>query len=490
MFDHDANGATASAAVATPAAKTVRTGVLSSISKLDPREAVDNISGLILGQIFEAPYAIVAGETQVRPQLFEPLRHDGGALYSAAVRPGIRFSDGTPLTADLAARSLRGAKSLSSKGSVAAQGDRVVFTLHAPNPRFDLTLTQGNCAIVLDKGTQLHGTGPFQFEGRPNLRLLQSAASIRLVRNPHYHGSTSVDELQFLVLPADDHGSPAKLVEALRRGEVDVTTALTMADLSTHALTGVAPSMQPGNSTGILFFNTERRPLMNAAVRRGIATALDLHDIAARSFDKNPVAFVAPNLLPPMMGRATGVPSMDRAAARKLLDGSGAKPARLGLLVPWAPRPYMPKPLPVAQAIKAQLAEVGIIVDLLETRTSDEFFGDLIRGNYDLALAGWIADTPDPADYFESLLWSKMCEGENHSNHSRWKNAAMDAALARFRTNPSEEHKREIHRMVQEEAPLVPLIYGQSVVVHSRKLRNVSIAATGVMSLAGVTVSG
>ena len=61
-------------AVASATLKIVRVGVLSGISKLDPREAVDNISGMVLGQIFETPYGIAAGETQVQPQLFEPLR--------------------------------------------------------------------------------------------------------------------------------------------------------------------------------------------------------------------------------------------------------------------------------------------------------------------------------------------------------------------------------------------------------------------------------
>ena len=47
---------------------------------------------------------------------------------------------------------------------------------------------------------------------------------------------------------------------------------------------------------------------------------------------------------------------------------------------------------------------------------------------------------------------------------------------------------REIHRLLIEEAPLVPLIYGQSTVVHARKVRNVTITATGVLSLAGAIV--
>ena len=473
--------------VAIATSKVVRVGILSAIGKIDPREAVDNISGMVLGQIFEAPYAIAAGQTSVTPLLFEPLRREGPLRYSAAVRPNIRFSDGTPLTAQLASFSLRTSKVLENKATVEARDNRVWFTLSAPNPRFDLTLTQGNCAIVLDRA-QLFGTGAFMFDQRPNLRVLQAANEIRLVRNPHYHGRTAIEEIRFRVCPADDDGTPRLLIEALRHGEVDVTTALTLADLSAHGLS-LSPSMQPGNSTGILFFNTERRLLADAGVRRGIALALDLHEIATRSYDKNPAAFIAANLLPPMMGRATGLPVSDREEARRILDRTGSKPARLSLLVPWAPRPYMPKPLPVAHTIQKQLGEVGIVVDLIETKTSEEFFGDLIRGNYDMALAGWIADTPDPADFFEALLWSKMTEGDHHSNHSRWRNAEMDAALARFRDIPSDDNKREIHRLVHDEAPLVPLIYGQSVVLHSRKMRNVALSATGVLTLAGVTVT-
>lgn len=480
-----------SAAVATAAAKVVRVGMLSAISKLDPRESADSISDLVLGQVFETPYAIAAGDAQVRPVLFEPLRAEGRLQFSAAVRPGSKFSDGTPLTAELAARSLRGAKILANKATVEAKGDRVWFTLSSPNPRFDLTLTQNNTAIVLDRGIQLLGTGAYMFDHRPNLRLLQAAKSFRLTRNPHHAHGNGADEVEFRIYPAADDGTPHALVEAIRHGEVDLTTSLAMTDVTANHLSGVAPSPQPGNSTGFLVFNCERRVLADATVRRALALALDLHELAARSYDKNPAAFVAANLLPPMMGRATGITTTNRDEARRLLDAVPVKPARLTMLVPWAPRPYFPKPMPVAHAVQRQLADVGIVVELRETKTSDEFFGDLTRGNYDLALAGWIADTPDPADFFEALLWSKMCGYENHhSNHSRWKNAAMDAALARFREQPTEEHKREIHRLIREEAPLVPLIYGQSLVVHSRKMRNVSMSATGILTLSGVTVNG
>lgn len=470
--------------------KIVRVGILAPIEKLDPREAVDNVSNLILGQIFEPAYALPAGGTAVEPVLFsEPLRHDGGQRYSTAVRSDVVFSDGTRLTAELVAQSLSRSAVLTTKAAISARGDRVSFTLTSVNPRFELTLTQSNCAIVLEKDGTLYGTGPFMFEGRPALRTLQATSPLRLVRNPLWRGTAKIDEAQFIVRLADPDGSPRELIESFRRGEIDLTAALTMADLTRSSLTSAVPALQPGNSTAILFFNTRQQNLSRAVVRRAITLAIDVQDIAQRSYDKNPVAFIARSLLPPMMGRPTGLPYMNRDEAKRLLNAPGGdRPSRLSLLVPWAPRQYLPKPLAVAQAIRAHLAEIGITVDLRETGTGEEFFADFTRGNFDLALAGWIADNPDPADFFEALLWSKT-EGDHHANPSRWKHQATDAALAAFRQEPTEEHRQELERLIREEAPLMPLIYGQSVVSHSRKVRGVSVASTGIVPLSGVSVT-
>src|SRR5262249_14550679 len=228
---------------------------------------------------------------------------------------------------------------------------------------------------------------------------------------------------------ADPDGSPRELIESFRRGEIDLTAALTVADLTRSGLTSAMPALQPSNSTGILFFNTRHRNLSRTEVRRAIALAIDVQDVASRSYDRNPVAFIARSLLPPMMGRPTGLPYMNREEAKRLLAAAvPARPSRLSLLVPWAPRQSLPKPMAVAQGIRAHLAEVGITVDLRETSNGEEFFADLTRGNFDLALAGWIADNPDPADFFEALLWSQMTEGDNQANPSRWKHPATDAA--------------------------------------------------------------
>jgi ABC-type transport system substrate-binding protein len=97
-------------------------------------------------------------------------------------------------------------------------------------------------------------------------------------------------------------------------------------------------------------------------------------------------------------------------------------------------------------------------------------------GRFDLALAGGIADTPDPADFYEALLWSKRLSGENHANNSRWNHAPTDAALLRFRSDPSEDNRGAIQAIMTSEVPFVPLVYGHTTVVHSRRLRRVPIS--------------
>jgi ABC-type oligopeptide transport system substrate-binding subunit len=73
-----------------------------------------------------------------------------------------------------------------------------------------------------------------------------------------------------------------------------------------------------------------------------------------------------------------------------------------------ASRANLPAPLPVASLIQKQLAEVRVRVEIQQPETAEQFFDALVRGHYDLALAAWIADTPDPADLYEALLWSKI----------------------------------------------------------------------------------
>lgn len=477
--------------------KTLRVGVLTPVSTLNPREAQDFVSALAVQQIFETPYAQPAtAGLPPEPLLFqERLRQepsspssDGATTYSAAVRPGLRFSDGTPLTAQHIADSLAKADTLREQADVETRGDRVFFRLKRPNARFDLVLARRFAGITRDAGPALGGlvgTGPYVPAPGATLERL------KLVRNPHAHKSAAIDEVEFQVYPPDAQGRPEALIAALEAGEVDFTNALSREDIM--RLKNVRRWTEPGSSTAILYMNTERPGLDDARVRRAIALSIDRLEIA-KMFYTSATAFAASSLLAPMLGRGSDGLTFDPNRARTLLAAPGVrKPDRLSLLLIFGPRPYLPNPRRVGEHIAAQIEKLGIGVDLVPTSAVKEYYGKVQRGEYDLALAGWITDTLDPVDFLEATLGSDSIPIPQHAtvvgaNLSRWRNKEADETLARLRHEPREDLRTALLKKVGEEVPLMPLLYGATIFAHAARVKNLSPTPLGKPSFADLNL--
>jgi ABC-type transport system substrate-binding protein len=466
----------------------LRIGVLAGVGTLDPRELGDTITGLVLGQVFEMAYRVTPSGS-IEPHLFaEPLREERSGprpVYSAAVRQGIVFSDGTPLTAQLAAASLAKAGALRGRATVSARDGRVQFAMSSPSPRFENVLTQWNCGIVLEKHGTLYGTGPYRLPAGVSMHLLRDARELRLQRNPRYHGTANAEELVFAIDPPDADGTPSRLIEAAKQGQIDVTLHLAAHDLIRHGITGFHPMMQPGNSTGFLFLNCERAMFRDASVRRAVRDAINPVPIAEINYEKNHLAFLATDIIPLLMGKPTAT---TRTRDRELLRNHPAKPARIHMVMPWAPRPYLPKPAASAQEIVRQLAAYGVEVQLRQPRNSEETFRILANGDYDVGLGGWVADNPDPTEFYESLLSSAQVSRNGHylTNLSRWSDPATDAALAAFRVDPSPANRKVITDLIESQAMMVPLIYGASTAIRARRVRDFHITPSGHVSFADV----
>src|SRR3954452_24365422 len=291
--------------------RTLRIGVVAAVGTLDPREMGDTITGLVLGQIFEMAYRVTPSGA-VEPHLFaEPLRQErAGAqpIYSAAVREGIVFSDGTPLKAAIPAASLAKAGALRGRATVSARDGRVHFAMTGPSPRFENVLTQWNRGIVLEKVATMFGTGPYRFPGPTSLHALTSAGEVRLVRNERYAGTAHADELVFVVYPPDAEATPTSLIEAAKNGQIDLTLHLAAQDVIRYGISGFHPMMQPGNSTGFLFLNCERPLFRDASLRRAIRDAIDPDPVARINYEKNHLAFLAHDIIPLLMSKPAGLP--------------------------------------------------------------------------------------------------------------------------------------------------------------------------------------
>jgi ABC-type transport system substrate-binding protein len=306
---------------------------------------------------------------------------------------------------------------------------------------------------------------------------MRSAGVSRLIRNPRYRSPVALDELLFTIYPAEPDGTPLALIEAAKRGEIDITLNLSVNEMTKYGISGFHAMQQPSNSTSILYFNSEKAPLTDVNLRRALQNAIDTTPIASINYERNHFAFVAGDIIPPLMGAMPPLLKRDR----ELLRHFPKKPARLSLVVPWTPRPYILRPLLSAQEIAKQLAAYGIIVDLIVTKSSEDFFSTLARGEYDMALAGWVADNPDPAEFYESLLSSAQVSTPSQylSNLARWRKPEMDAALAAYRAELTPANRKAITDMIEREAILVPLVYGASTAIKTRKVKNVQITPAG-----------
>ena len=137
--------------------KVLRVGILSPVLSLDPRQTLDAESDLVQRQIFESPYELGSDGQAHYGRVFEghlrPVDPSSSVgILSARVRSGIRFSDGTELTAAYVAESLSKVEALSALTALRVDGRQVIFTPRRPFGRLDLFLTQMLCAITLEKG--------------------------------------------------------------------------------------------------------------------------------------------------------------------------------------------------------------------------------------------------------------------------------------------------------------------------------------------------
>src|SRR5947209_16967360 len=114
-----------------------RVGFVNRWERRDPRTGLNYASFLVQWHIYEPPYRFSAQTSQVKPGLLEyPLVKEmdaSGLLYSAHVRPGIRFSDGTELTAEHVAASLETTPASKVHARAPPSGTRVCFRLTKPN---------------------------------------------------------------------------------------------------------------------------------------------------------------------------------------------------------------------------------------------------------------------------------------------------------------------------------------------------------------------
>lgn len=453
---------------------------------LDPAHETDGLSLNVTAEVLQGLVGFKPGTFDVIGVLANSWTSSGGRRWTFTLRHGLRFSDGTPVDAAavkfnfdrwrLRNNPYHGNDIYPYYEAVFGgfpgklidvrvdAPDRITFVLSAPMATFLRVLAMPSFAIGSPKAIAADprgyarrpvGSGPYE------LADWVKDDHITLVANPTFAGPKP----RYTTVTLRDIPDEATSVLSLEKGEIDGLTDLRSDDARVLAANkNLRVYRQPSNNVAYLALNLEQKPFGDVRVRRAIAYALDLGAIARGLY--GPDASVANTFLPPgMLGDDPALRAYPRdlGRARALLAQAGFPHGfSTSLYYGTAPRPYLPDPQRVAEAIAGQLRDAGITVTLQPFEWG-VFLAKIRNGEHPMCLIGWTGDDGDPDNFLYTLLDRDAARKGSAQNYSFWRDPRFHALMLAGQTSLDPRRRAEIYRralrMVHDDVPVVPLVH-------------------------------
>jgi ABC-type transport system substrate-binding protein len=432
---------------------------------------------------------------------------EGGRRIVFRLRDGITFSDGSPITGeDVRAswtRSLDPAdpsplawllgdvvgarEALAGTGSledvaIRADGATVTVDFRRPAAWFPAAAASPTLGIV-PASLGDAAAGPLVPEGGlvisgAYLPVAQDDGSITFQANPRYWAGEPA--IGTIVVLTDTGGrSP---VEVFQSGDAD-HLQVSGDDASWIAYDKeLGPQLRRSDDLSVRYygFDTSRPPFDDPRIRRAVAMAVDWDRLVILD---DPRAVVATSLVPAGIGGAGEgdfTPVHDPDAARAELAAAGY-PRGEGL----SPITMITSGGGTDEAVAAILErELGMQVNV-EVMPFGDYNERLSTDPPQIFSIDWIADYPHPNDLLGLLL-----ETGSASNTGRWSDADYDALLeaAASTSDPAEQAAAyaAAQRIIGEQAPLIPLRYGETWALSRDGLLGANQSGLGFLRFAGL----
>lgn len=346
---------------------------------------------------------------------------------------------------------------------------KVRFTLVKPETPFLANMAMAFASILsAEYGDQLVkaktldkidiepvGTGPFVFKS------YKKDSEIRFDAHPNYfEGPAKIDKLVFAITK-----EPTVRVQKLRRGECNFIAEPPPADLK--ALRGdekLKVVEEPGLNVGYLAFNTEKPPFDKVDVRKAVYYALNRTAYLDAIYLGN--ATLAKNPIPPQMWSYNNkivdyVYSPEKA--KEHLKKAGL-PDGFEATLWWIPvsRPYNPNGKKMAEMMQADLAKVGIKVNLVSFEWA-AYLAKARKGEHQMIQVGWIGDNGDPDNFLNMLL--SCAAAQTGSNYARWCDKNFDKLVIEAKTTTDQKKRTKLYEEAQkifkQEVPWVTLAHSK-----------------------------
>lgn len=456
-------------------------------NSLDPYGTTDLPAARISSQIFET---LVNRDAQgnIVPGLAESWDIVDSTTYIFHLRQGVQFHNGETLTAKDVEFSFRQLADSPHASSLVATidfsnckaVDDYTFEMKMTEPFGPILnhLCHTVMAIVNEKayteagsdvGQNPIGTGPYKFV------LWKTADRVELTAFDEYWGDKArVKNLTFRTIPE----TASREIE-VETGGVDVAIQIMPSAVEQlESKPNVKVSRQETYATSFIAFTANKAPMDNLKVRQAINYAINLKAIQEVVFKGTGAVGIAP-MSPTIWAYNDQLPPYDYnpEKAKQLLEEAGFPN---GFSITLSTDEHQER-LDVAEMVQAQLAEVGIQVEII-TLERGKFIENVYSGAMEMFMLGWSASTGDP-DYalYASFHSSMFGEGGNMSFYA---NPEVDTLLEKGRTSTDEAERKEAYLKAQEiiwsEAPCVFYLHAQDLTAYNAALQGFNSSPDGL----------
>lgn len=464
-----------------------QTMVLASGRPLGPGNPHDYNSSMVLLDLLYEPLVRYGPEGTIEPALAESWEiAEDGLTWTFNLREDVVFHDGTPLDAEAVRWNLERwvgtdqhswLPSATRIVEIETPDDAtVVLTLKEPYyPAMqDLTLVRPvrllSPKAVDDAGefAEPVGTGPWLIESLDPMHA-------ELVRNENYWGDTpTLERIVFeVVLDAQTR------MAALLSGEVDVIGGEYLGSLSLESMPVLEhnESVEILSSAGVTSFyivtRYEQPPFDDVRVRKALNLAIDREGISKTLFNgmADPARGLYPDNQPHVAFTDMGTYDYDPERASSLLAEAGWEENADGMLERdgqllemdlVVDRSRLPQTVPVAEAIQAQYADVGVDLKIRAMDYSG-WAEAASAGDYDLKMGFSWGPPYDPHTQLSGAFHTDRADDEVISYGDLELDELIDAALASTDEDERQEIYNQIWEHIDERAAAIPLVYPQRV---------------------------
>jgi peptide/nickel transport system substrate-binding protein len=427
------------------------------IESLDPNSDVEAVTDSVLANVFE-PLVAFDDRVRIGPALAEAWENPEPERWRLRLRAGVRFEDGTPLSAPLVrdlllrvreSRRLEASFFASQIKEITAPDDETIDIV-TREPR---ALLSNLPTLYVAKPNAPGAFPPFLGTGPYRITEWTKGERIVLERSATFRGPPPTWQ-KATFIPVTD---AAERLERLEQGAADIAYRMPPVTPGEPLPADVSLLRRASLSSYYLGMDVRpvaKNPFQDVRVRRAMYLAIDrpalVRDVlhgAGRALNQ-PVSPIVFGFDPELPTQAA-----DPERARSLLAQAGY-PAGFAAQLDFARWREA-----VARALKRDLAGVGIRVEL-DPLDSAAFVERLKTGRSALFFVGWGVPSAEASELFEFCLHTPT-DRFGYNNYGGYSNARLDV-IAETNAAVLDQRRRqrllqEAARIVMDELPILPL---------------------------------